>query len=118
MSDLSWPSIVLMVLVPLPVGALLATPFWRAHQIILGNLAGSAVVFLSAVVLMLQEQAMLDRLTQRCLAAGVTCWPEPPAFIRFAIFACIGLVEVFALFLISLRVEHRAARRRYSPEWR
>jgi hypothetical protein len=118
MSGLSWNWIALMVLAPLPLAMLVAIPFWWTRQMILGNLAGSSVVFLFAVLLMLREHAALDRVVQACLAAGITCWPEPSAFMRFAAFASIGLLEVFALFLISLRVEDRAARQRYSPEWR
>ena len=118
MSGLSWNWIAVMVVAPLPAGALVAMPFWRTHQMILGNLAGAAVIFLIALLLMFREHAELDRITQGCLDAGVTCWPDPSAFTRFAIFASIGMLEVFALFLFSLRVEHRAARQRYSPEWR
>src|SRR4051794_38571100 len=118
MSGLSWNWIALMVVVPWPLGALVAIPFWRSHQTILGNLSGAAVIFLIALLLVFREHAELDRITQGCLEAGVTCWPDPPAFTRFAIFASIGMLEVFALFLFSLRIEHRASRRRYSPEWR
>ena len=61
---------------------------------------------------------MLDRATQACLEAGYTCWPNPSAFTRFAIYAFIGLLEVLALFSVSLIFESRSARRDYSPEWR
>jgi hypothetical protein len=118
MTGLSWNWIAVMVLIPLPAGLLVALPFWRARQMILGNLAGGAVVLLIALVLILREHAELDRITQSCLASGITCWPDPSAFMRFAIFASIGMLEVFAIFLISIRVDDRAARRRYSPEWR
>jgi hypothetical protein len=46
------------------------------------------------------------------------CWPEPAAFTRFAIYAFIGLVQVFVVFTLSLRVEERVRRRDYAPEWR
>jgi hypothetical protein len=118
MTGLSWNWIAVMALVPLPLGVLVAVPFWRSQQMILGNLAGTAAIFVVALLLMFREHAQLDRVTQACLNAGVTCWPEPPAFTRFAIFAAIGLLEVFALFLFSLRVERRAMRQRYAPEWR
>ena len=39
-------------------------------------------------------------------------------FTRFAIYAFIGLAEVFALFALSLRVEKKLRDRDYAPEWR
>ena len=118
MTGLSWNLIAVMVLVPLPLGLLVALPMWRASQMILGNLAGSAVVFTAAFLVIFKEHADLDRVTQGCIDAGVTCWPDPSAFMRFALFASIGMVEVFAIFLISTAVDHRMRRRRYAPEWR
>jgi hypothetical protein len=53
-----------------------------------------------------------------CLEAGTTCFPEPSAFARFAIYASIGLAEAFLLFTVSLSVERRISNRDYSPEWR
>ena len=107
-----------MASVPLPVALLIVTPFWRSGQVILGNIAGTAVIFGSAFGMILREHAEIDRVVQQCLEAGVPCFPEPPAFTRFAIYAFIGLGEVFVLFLISLRVEERIRARDYSPEWR
>ena len=43
---------------------------------------------------------------------------DPSAFARFAIYAGIGMSEVFALFTYSLRVEERMRRQGYAPEWR
>jgi hypothetical protein len=37
---------------------------------------------------------------------------------RYAIYAFIALIEVFALFTLSLRVEQRIRNRDYAPEWR
>ena len=117
-SGLSWSWIVIMVLAPLPSGLLLAYPIWRTRQIILGNLAGSVVIFGFALALIFREHTELDRINRACLDAGVTCWPDPSAFMRFAIYAVIALVQVFALFSISLTVEARARNRAYAPEWR
>jgi hypothetical protein len=60
---------------------------------------------------------VLDRLTRQCLDAGLTCWPQPSAFSRYAVYAAIGLLEVIGLFLVSLKVERQMRRRHYSPEW-
>jgi len=107
-----------MATAPLPIAMLVAYPIWRTRQMILGNLAGSAVLFGAAIVLILREHAELDRITRHCLELGYTCWPEPSAFTRFAIYAGIALLDVFTLFLVSLSVEQRLGRRAYAPEWR
>ena len=65
-----------------------------------------------------REHVELDRIVKACLDAGTVCWPRPAAFTRFAIYAFIGLIEVFILFSLSLRVEERIRRRDYAPEWR
>ena len=48
----------------------------------------------------------------------MTCWPNPSAFSRYAIYAFIALFEVMALFSLSLKVENKIRRRGYAPEWR
>lgn len=107
-----------MAIVPLPAGMLVAWPIWRTRQMILGNLAGSAVVFGTALALIFREHSELARLTDACLDAGYTCWPDPPAFTRFAIYAGIALMDVVTLFTVSLSVEARMRNRAYAPEWR
>jgi hypothetical protein len=118
MNELSWFWIGLMLIVPLPVGALVAYPFWRKSEMIFGNIVGSGVIFAAAFAMILRESVELDRLTRTCLDAGLVCWPEPSGFARHAIYASIGLVEVVALFVLSLRVETRIRDRDYAPEWR
>lgn len=108
----------IMATAPWMVGLLVSYPFWRKGEIIFGNIVGTAVMFGSAFALILREHVELDRVVQSCLDAGITCWPEPSAFTRFAIYAFIALIEVFALFTLSLRVEERIRRRDYAPEWR
>jgi hypothetical protein len=76
------------------------------------------VIFGSAFALIMREHMQLERMVFACLDAGIPCFPSPPAFTRFAIYAFVGLIEVIALFTLSLRVEHRRRRRGYSPEWR
>jgi hypothetical protein len=107
-----------MASLPLPVAVAVAYPLWRRGQTILGSIAGTAVVFATALGLIGREYSELDMLTQACIDAGTTCWPEPPAFTRFAIYACIALVEVFVVFALGLRVEARRRNARYAPEWR
>jgi hypothetical protein len=115
---LDWYWITIMATVPLVLGHLVAYPFWRRNQAIFGNIIGTAVIFASAFAMILREHAITDRLVQRCLDEGTTCWPEPSAFTRYAIYAFIALVEVILLFSLSLRVEERVRSRNYAPEWR
>ena len=118
MNGLRWSLIAVEVVVP-PLAALLAAfPFWRKDQMIFGNILGTAVIFASAIGLIFKEYAEIERITNACLDAGTVCWPQPSAFMRFAIYASVGLIEVLALFYVSIRVEDRNRRRGYAPEWR
>jgi hypothetical protein len=118
LNELSWSWIALALAAPSLVALLVAVPFWRGGQTTFGSIVGTAVIFASAMALIMREYAILDRLTLECLDAGTVCWPQPSAFTRFAIYAFIGLVEVFALFTLGLVVEERIRRRSYSREWR
>ena len=118
MHELSWFWIALALTAPPLIGGLVALPLWLRSEPIFGNLAGTAVIFGAALVLILRERVELDRLAQRCLDQGFVCWPEPSAFTRYAIYAFIALFEVIVLFSLSLRVEAKIRRRGYAPEWR
>lgn len=115
---LNWWWIALAASVPAIVGLGVAVLIWRTGQIILGNVAGTAVAFGSAIGLIMREHAEIEAIVSVCIEAGTTCFPEPSAFIRFAIYACIGMLQAFAVFWLSLRYELRVRRRDYAPEWR
>src|SRR6266496_6734266 len=83
MNGLSWPWIALMATAPPLLGTLVAIPIWRTKQFILGNIAGTVVIFAAAIALILRESVELNGLSQRCLDAGYTCWPDPSAFARY-----------------------------------
>jgi hypothetical protein len=117
MTGLSWRWIVFAATIPPFAGFLVSIPFWRKGQSTFGSIVGTAVIFASAMGLILREYAVLDRLTQECLDAGTVCFPDPSAFTRFAIYAFMGLIQVFALFTVSLVVEERIRRRNYAREW-
>ena len=117
MTGLNWPWIAVMAAGAPAAALLVAWPFWRTRQMTLGSIAGTAVVFGTALGLILREYVEIDRITTECLDAGTVCWPDPSAFTRFAIYAFIGLAEVFALFMISLKIEERVRRRGYAREW-
>jgi hypothetical protein len=117
-TGLSWNWIALMGSVPLVVGLIVAYPFWRRSEAIFGNIIGTGVIFSAAFAMIWREHLQIDQVVQQCLDAGTTCFPEPAAFTRFAIYCFIALVEVFIVFMLSLRVEERVRRRDYAPEWR
>ena len=75
-TELSWFWIVLLATVPPIVGGLIALPCWLRSQPILGNIAGSAVIFGSALALILRESVEIDRITRGCLDAGYTCFRD------------------------------------------
>ena len=119
LDGLRWNWIALMIVAPLPLGALLAWPLWRRRETILGNIAGCVVIFGAAFALILRESVELDTLRRRCFDAGnALCFPAPGAFARYAIYAGLALAEGIALFGISLSIEHRIRERDYAPEWR
>ena len=118
MKNLQWFWISLELTVTPTVGYLVALPFWRKGGMIFGNIAGTVIIFGSAFGLIMREYVEIDRMVQACLDAGDVCFPEPSAFTRFAIYAFIGLIEVFVLFSLSLRAEKKRRDRDYAPEWR
>jgi hypothetical protein len=116
--ELNWTWIGLSLAAPPIAGGLAAWAIWQTKQIVLGNIAGTAVIFAAALGFILREQAEIEAVVNACLEAGTTCFPEPSAFMRYAIYACIAMGQVFVLFWISLGYEHRLSRRDYAPEWR
>jgi hypothetical protein len=117
-TGLSWNWIALMGSVPLVVGLVVAYPFWRRTEAIFGNILGTGVIFSAAFAMIWREHLQIDQIVQQCLDAGTTCFPQPAAFTRFAIYCFIALAEVCIVFMLSLRVEERIRRRDYAPEWR
>lgn len=115
---LSWFWILVEATLPPLAGWLIALPLWLKDQPILGNIAGSMIIFGTALGLIMREHIELDRLSGACLDAGKTCFPHPEAFTRFAVYAFIAMFEVIALFTVSLTVDERRRRRGYDPQWR
>jgi len=91
---------------------------YRHGETILGNLAGAGVIFIAGLVVMSREYFELDQLTQACLGEGIVCCPNPSAFVRYGFYSCIALLEVFALFALSLVMGRWFRNRRYAPESR
>ena len=118
LTTLHWEWIAVMATAPFAIALVVAWPIWKLQEPILGNLAATAVIFAAAFALILRENTEISRLTLQCYDAGYVCRAEPSSFIRFAIYAAIGLVEEMAIFLTSLRVERRMRTRGVAPEWR
>ena len=118
MTHLNWNWITLELTAPPIVAFLAALPFWRKGGMIFGNIAGTAIIFGTAFALMMREYVEIDRMVRDCLDTGQVCFPVPGAFTRFAIYAFIGLAEVFVLFTLSLRAEKKRRDQDYAPEWR
>lgn len=118
MTELNWHWIALGIAVPPVVGLTCAWPLWRKEQMIFGNIFATTIIFAASLALIFREYVDIDKMTQACIDQGTYCFPQPSAFARFAIYAAIGLLEIFAVFYLSLKVEARMRRRYYSPEWR
>ena len=119
MNEINWTSVAIMVFVALPLALFVARPLWRRNEGLLGNLAGTGVIFGTAIVLILKESAESDSFTAACIDAGSTdCFQSSNPFTQYAIYAFLALAEVIALFLISIAVERRIRNRGYAPEWR
>jgi ABC-type branched-subunit amino acid transport system permease subunit len=117
-TGLNWFWIAIAATVPAVIGVVVAYPFWRRDEAVFGNIIATSIIFAFAFAMIWREHVELDRIVQACLDEGTVCWPSPAAFTRFAIYAFIGLLEVFMVFSLSLRVEERIRRRDYAPEWR
>jgi hypothetical protein len=118
MQGLNWYWIGVELTVAPFVGFLVALPLWLKQQPILGNIAGTVVLFGTAFGLIFREHFELSGQIRACIDAGIPCFPKPEAFTRYALYAFIGLFEVIALFLVSLRVERKIRDRGYDPQWR
>jgi hypothetical protein len=117
-TGLNWSWLAVAATAPGLLGVIAAFPFWRRSEPILGNILATAIIFVLSFGLIWREHVELDAIVKACLDAGTVCWPEPAAFTRYAIYAFIGLIQVFVVFTLSLRVEERMRRRDYAPEWR
>ena len=84
----------------------------------LGMVEGTGALGKQWQVVQRVKHVLLTRMITACLDAGLPCFPDPPAFTRYAIYSFIALFQVIALFSLSIRVENKRRRRGYSPEWR
>jgi hypothetical protein len=113
-----WVRIAVMCVLPLVLALPTASVLWRKGDVALGNIAGMGIIFVIALWLILLEYGELGRWTQACLDQGHVCEPTPSSFVRYSIYAAIGMIEVFVLFGVSLKVEEQNRNSGYAPEWK
>ena len=103
--------ILIAAMVPIGVALLVAWPMWRRRVRDEGGaVAGATVVFAFSVAFIAREFGHVLNVSGECIARQVACQFEPEAFTRYAIYAAIGMLQVFVLFVVGLSVEERLRR--------
>ena len=99
---------------PLFVALLAAWPIWaRGVGDEIGSIAGAGVIFVFVIVFIGREFAEIQTLQEQCRAANIGCRFVPAPFTRYAIYAIVGMAEVFAVFVVGLWAEERRRRKRH-----
>ena len=116
---MNWFWIGVAATAPLALGFLISWPFWRKGMTTFGASVGAGFIFLAGAALIGREFTEMERMTEECLAAtGFDCVFTPSAFARFAVYACIALVQVFILFDASIAADKRHYRRQFPSDWK
>jgi hypothetical protein len=98
--------------VPLVAGMLTSAPLWRRRvRDDMGSIAGVGVVLFFVVTFIAREYGEIVDTEARCVVSGIGCHFHPEPFTRYVIFASIGLVQTFAIFITGLIVDERLRRR-------
>jgi 4-amino-4-deoxy-L-arabinose transferase-like glycosyltransferase len=112
--NLAW--LALAILLPAIASLLVAWPLWaRQVRDEIGSITGAAVVLLFTLVHIAREFATALAFQNQCFAAGRACHFEPEPFTRYAIYAGVGMLQVFLVFVVGLRVQERGRRRPTPP---
>jgi hypothetical protein len=115
---LSWYWLGLAMVVPTAAGFAIALPFWFARHATFGNVVGSGVMLLGALLSIGREFQALRALREAAVKTGHAWHPVPDEFTRYAIYAGIGFAEVFLLFTVSIWVDEAIRRRGRARAWR
>lgn len=95
-------------IVPLAFGLLAAWPLWLARAVDeIGSIVGAGVILAFTVGFIAREFGDVMEITRRCVEAEVPCHFRPEPFTRYAVYAGLGLIQIFAVFLVGLGVEER-----------
>jgi len=108
----SWYWIGLALAIPTVAGFVIALPFWLARATMMGNIVGSGVILVGALLSIGREYVSLAAIRLEHFEGGKLFRPSPDEFTRYAIYAGIGFAEVFLLFMVSIWVEEALRRRR------
>ena len=108
---MSWWLLVTAATVPLAAGLVTAWPLWRRRVgDSMGAVAGSAVVLIFTVGFVAREFGDVLEITRRCVETETPCRFRPEPFVRYAIYAGVGMIQTFAIFAVGLMVEERLRR--------
>jgi hypothetical protein len=95
------------------------SPLWLKHQYIIGVSIGTGVVFAGALLMVGMEYTELERLRQACVQSNVPC-PSVrtgDAFVRFASYGLIAMIQSFVVFVVSGWFEDRARNQPFDSRW-
>jgi hypothetical protein len=104
-----WQQLLVAVLLPIAAGLLVAAPFWRWKQIIVGNTVGAGVAFALIIGLIGLTYVTQQQENQDCAAGLIRCASRVDAHMPFLLYAFIGIVDACVIFWIGLVVEERQA---------
>ena len=107
--NIGW--VIAAALLPLLAGLLVAWPLWRKRvKDEMGTIAGGFVVFACAIGFIEREYVEVERISASCVERQVGCRFSPPLFNRYAIYGGVAMAQVFALFVVGLKIEERLRR--------
>jgi hypothetical protein len=110
-SIFDWSLVAIEVALSIPSAILVAWFFWRKNRWVIGNVVGSGIILLVALVAFGAQFANLMRVSVACDEAGLICVMHPSAFLQLAIFVLIAFVEIALLYSLGLMAEERRRRR-------
>jgi hypothetical protein len=114
---LGWWVVATASIIPLVLGLLVASIFWaRRTSDEIGSIMGAAVVLVGTITFIAREFNLVLATTARCAAEEIPCYFRPEPFVRYSVFAGIGLLQVFIVFLIGLRAEEGMRRKAFAAE--
>jgi hypothetical protein len=97
-------ALILPLLVAVPVAVLL----WTRRQVTVGTVAGAGILLFGALVFGGVEYVDNVRFRLNCELRGALCGPSHPSdFVKISIFGVIAMMQVMALFVVSMIVERR-----------
>jgi hypothetical protein len=88
-------------------GLVVAWPFWFGRNAQIGTILGAGTITVGMLALIVHEFVGLKHLRAVCTSQEIGCHTRPDDFTRYAIYAGIGFLCIFVLFIGGLRFEER-----------